>query len=198
MILHPGVYDKIAIEGGLVHFIPGIYVLASQKQNQDVLKITGGEASFDGSMFYVTGDNYDPVSGWPDTTDLDNPPPAPDGALLGRVTINAEMHFSPIDTDAYNYSSYYSGAPAIPETYDGMLFFQRRRNPEKTTIVGNSADGYLSGTIYAKWAPFEISGQGAYNAQFLVGSIDVTGQGDVTVLAAGGNKGKANQVFLVE
>ena len=79
-----------------------------------------------------------------------------------------------------------------------MLFFQRRRNAEKTTIVGNSAEGYLSGTIYAKWAPFEISGQGAYNAQLLVGSIDVTGQGDVTVLAAGGNKGKANQVFLVE
>ena len=114
VILHPGIYDKIAIEGGVVHFIPGIYVLASQKQNQDVLKITGGEARFDGPMFYVTGDNYDPVSGWPDTTDFDDSPPAPDRALLGRVTINAEMHFSPINTDTYNYSSYYQWGTRHP------------------------------------------------------------------------------------
>ena len=98
VILHLGVYDKISIEGGQVYFIPGIYVMASQFQNQDVLKITGGVANFEGSMFYVTGDNYDPLTGWPDTTDGENPPPAPDGAKLGRVTINAEMTFTPIDT----------------------------------------------------------------------------------------------------
>jgi hypothetical protein len=198
VILHPGIYDKISIEGGVVYFIPGIYVMASDKDNQDVLKVTGGVATCEGIMFYVTGHNYDPATGAPDIADGEQAPPVTDGARLGRVTLNAEMSFSPLDTGSYTYNAY-TGAPAsMTDIYDGMLFFQRRRSDQRVTIVGNSEYGELSGTLYAKWANFQIAGQGAYDAQFIVGSISVTGQGDVTVLAAGGDKGRANQVFLVE
>ena len=58
--------------------------------------------------------------------------------------------------------------------------------------------GLLEGTLYAKWGHTKISGQGTYDAQFIVGSMAIDGQGDVTILFVGGKKGKAPQVFLVE
>jgi hypothetical protein len=184
-----------------VYFVPGIYVLASQKKNQNVLSLTGGNVTFDNSMFYITGDNYDPNSGWPDIHDGEQEPPLADGAKLGRVSINAAMHFTPIDTDV-SPSMYgrYAFAPAVlpSDAFNGMLFYQRRGNAETTKITGNSAFGQLDGTIYAKWALFQISGQGAYDAQFVVGAIAVTGRGDVTILRAGAGRGRADQVFLVE
>ena len=46
-------------------------------------------------------------------------------------------------------------------------------------IQGDSSSGLLTGTIYAKWAHFKISGKGTYDAQFVIGSLNVPGQGDV-------------------
>ena len=56
----------------------------------------------------------------------------------------------------------------------------------------------MTGTIYAKWANFDLSGQGEYNAQFVVGSMAISGNAIVTINATGKNFGKANLVFLVE
>jgi hypothetical protein len=198
VILHPGIYDSIDITGGSVYLIPGIYVVASNKNNQAALKITGGTVTADGVMFYNTGNNYNPSTGSPDANDINKKPPHDDGATLGGFTFNAGMRFRPISTTTYAYSSLYAGAPAVSNKFDGMLFYQRRRNTQGIDIQGNSATGVLSGTLYAKWANFKISGQGTYDAQFVAGSMSVTGQGDVTVLSAGTGKGKANQIFLVE
>jgi hypothetical protein len=198
VILHPGIYDSIDITGGSVYMIPGIYVIASKKNNQPVLKITGGTVTAEGIMFYNTGNNYDPDTGSPDINDVNKKPPHDDGASLGGFSFNAGMRFRPIDTSRFAYSSLYSGAPAVSNKFDGMLFFQRRRSTQGIDIQGDSAEGVLSGTLYAKWANFKISGQGTYDAQFVAGSMSVTGQGNVTVLAAGGGRGRANQVFLVE
>lgn len=197
VILHPGIYRQLSINGGNVLFMPGIYVLSSTKSNEG-FKVTGGTTVGNGVMLYSTGSNYDPVSGTPDVNDRDQPPPHGDGALFGSVEINASIQLTPIDTKVYNYAAMYPGAPRVSDAFDGMLFYQRRRNTSTTTIVGNAADGGLTGTLYAKWARFDISGQGAYDAQFLCGSMDVTGQGNVKIHAGGKARGRANQVFLVE
>jgi hypothetical protein len=108
------------------------------------------------------------------------------------------MTFSPIDTTQVNYASLYPLAPAISTEFNGMLFYQRRRHQSSVQISGDAAQGQLAGTLYAKWSNFQISGQGTYDAQFVAGSISVTGQGNVTILGAGEGRGKANQIYLVE
>jgi hypothetical protein len=197
-ILHPGIYDDISITGGTVYFIPGIYVIRAQQNNQDVLKITGGNVKAEGVLFYNTGSTYSPTTGWPDANDQDNPMPALDSAKFGRVTFNASVTMSPIDTARFAYASLYSGAPAVSSKFDGMLFFQRRRNPNEITVTGNSGNSLLSGTLYAKWGGFNLSGQGAYDAQFIAGKVTTSGQGDITISSTGGKKGRAARVFLVE
>jgi Flp pilus assembly protein TadG len=198
VILHPGIYNKIDITGGTVYFIPGIYVITAQFNNQAALKITGGTIVAHGVMFYNTGDNFEAASGSPDINDGGQAPPISDGAKLGSVAINAGLTFSPLKTSSYAYGTLYDGAQAVSNQFDGMLFFQRRRNTETISISGNAADGTLEGTLYAKWARFQVTGQGTYDAQFVAGSLSVTGQGDITILSAGGGLGRANEVYLVE
>jgi hypothetical protein len=82
--------------------------------------------------------------------------------------------------------------------FTGLLIYQRRWNTQGLSVGGNSNNVNLSGTAYAKWANFSLSGQGKYNAQFLVGSISITGNATVTINASGKQLGKANLVFLVE
>ncbi|MBI3466964.1 MAG: hypothetical protein HY000_28450 [Planctomycetes bacterium] len=194
----PGIYQSISITGGTVTMVPGIYVISAGKTN--ALKITGGTITAQGIMFYNTGANYDPFTGTPDTGDPYDPlglqpPPGQANTTFGDVTLNAGMAFSPIDTTNPAFAPYY---PAGIQVFDGMLFYQRRWNPLSVDIQGNSSAGILSGTIYGKWARFKISGQGTYDAQFIVGSMDITGTGDVTLHYAGQGRGKAPAVYLVE
>jgi hypothetical protein len=198
VILHPGIYGQLNITGGAVYMIPGIYVISPKKNVSDALKITGGTVTAQRVMFYNTSTSYNPQTGSPDVNDGDDKTALPNTEYSGGFTINAGMEFSPIDVNQVNYASLYSGAPAVSADFTGMLFYQRRRHQAGIDIQGNSADGLLSGTLYAKWSNFKISGQGNYDAQFIAGSISVTGQGDVTIKGAGEGRGKANQVYLVE
>lgn len=196
--MQPGVYKSISITGGNVKLIPGIYVISAG--NTKALKINGGTVDARGIMFYNTGANYDPLSGEPDASDPFDPggvfpPPGQPETQYGDVTLNAGMVFHPIDTTNAEFTPYYP--PGI-EAFDGMLFYQRRRNPMAVEIQGNSAAGALAGTIYGKWALFKISGQGTYDAQFIVGSMTITGTGNVTFTYAGQGRGKAPAIFLVE
>ncbi|HEV2294145.1 MAG TPA: pilus assembly protein TadG-related protein [Tepidisphaeraceae bacterium] len=197
VILYPGIYQNIAIQGGNVRFMPGIYVLAATKTN-DGFKVTGGTVVGQGIMIYSTGSNYNSGTGMPDAGDGEQPPPNTDGAVFGGVDISAAIALTPIDTKAYQYASMYTGAKQISNAYNGMLFYQRRRSNAITKIVGNSATGGLTGTLYGKWGRFDISGQGSYAAQFIVGSMDITGSGTVRILGGGSALGRANRVFLVE
>jgi hypothetical protein len=196
-IFHPGIYSDIDIQGGNVIFLPGIYILRPT-DNSDNLKITGGTVTGRGILVYITGSDYDPVTGLPDRSDHDQPPPAPGGPKFASVSINAAAELTPIDTQQYNYPNAYAGATSVSDAFNGMLFYQRRRNTSSVTLTGNSASGGLTGTLYAKWAQFKITGQGSFDAQFLCGSIEASGQGRVTILAGGSARGKANRVFLVE
>jgi hypothetical protein len=197
-ILHPGIYDDISITGGTVYFIPGIYVVRPSQNNVEVLKITGGDVKAEGVLFYNSGSTYNATTGWPDANDQDNPMPALDNARFGRVAFNSSVKMSPIDTARFAYSSLYPGAPAVSNKFDGMLFFQRRRSSKEITVTGNSGNSLLSGTLYAKWGAFNLSGQGAYDAQFIAGTVTTSGQGDITITSTGGKKGRAARVFLVE
>ncbi len=146
-------------------------------------------------MFYNTGHNYQPDTGTPDVNDRNLKPPFGDGGITGGITLNAGMKMSPIDSE--NPAFDYTGQPGIG-VFDGMLFYQRRRNTETAEIQGDSSSGLLTGTIYTKWAHFKISGKGTYDAQFVIGSLNVPGQGDVELTWGGKKLGKAPAVFLVE
>jgi hypothetical protein len=146
-------------------------------------------------MFYNTGHNYQANTGLPDLNDRGLKPPFGDGAIVGGITLNAGMKFSPIDTENPDFD--YTGQPGIG-VFDGMLFYQRRRNVEWAEIQGDSSAGLLTGTIYAKWSLFKVSGKGTYDAQFVIGSLNVSGQGDVELTYRGKKLGKAPAMFLVE
>jgi hypothetical protein len=80
-----------------------------------------------------------------------------------------------------------------------MLFFQRRMSTKAVSIGGNGSEGSLLGTLYAKWAMFDVTGQGTYDAQFIAGEFSLSGQGIVTIRdVAGGLRGRADVIYLVE
>jgi len=180
--LQPGVYSSISISGGTTTFSPGIYILTGG--GTSTLKITGGNVTGSSVMFYNTGSDYNVNTGLPDSNDRSAQPPAPGSASFGGIDINTSVNLT-------GYSD--STSP-----FDGMLFYQRRLNTQAIKITGNAGAGTLAGTVYAKWANLSITGQGTYNAQFITGSMAVSGNGTVTVNYAGQNLGKGYAVFLVE
>ena len=196
MVLHPGIYRSISITGGNVDFKPGIYVIRPEENTQNAFTITGGNVDARGIMIYNTGSNYDEISGEPDSLDKNQEPPHLDGAEFGGITINAGIKLAGIDLDdpSLDYDPMYPPS----KIFDGMLLYQRRRNTMDINIQGDATEGALTGTLYAKWAETKIAGQGTYNAQFVVGSMNITGSGIVTIDYTGEKLGKAPQVFLVE
>lgn len=124
MVLKPGIYELIKINGGKVRFEPGIYVLrpSGNTGGGDILAITGGDVTADGIMFYNTGHNYNADSGSPDDSDYlsNEPAPAPDGANFRNVNINANIDLTPLDTSNPLYD--YGTAPPEMSAFNGMLY----------------------------------------------------------------------------
>jgi hypothetical protein len=149
--LNPGIYQQLKITAGTAVLNPGIYVISASNQNG--MQITGGNVTARGVMFYSTGSNYDPNTGAPDNTDSPDPlnlspPPKANqqaGVQYGDITINAGMQFSPIDIEDMTLN-YTTAQRTALKPFDGMLFYQRRKNPLGASIQGNSATGLLTGT----------------------------------------------------
>lgn len=207
VILYPGVYGSISINGGRTFFVPGIYVLSPKKNTTNTFSVGGnisGTATIVGRglMLYNTGNSYNPANGNPDVNDGETPPSAFDDGTnyVGGFTVNKDVYLSPINTAKYPYETYYIGAREVSKDFDGMLFYQRRRNTSGFSISGNASEGSMTGTVYAKWAKLQLGGSGGYGAQFIVGSLAAIGNSDITILGAGGqgHRGRALQVFLVE
>jgi hypothetical protein len=197
----PGIYSSIRITGGNVTFSSGIYVITGGG-----ITVNGGTVSGSGVMFYNTGplastDStavYNPVTGGADASDYTtynpvpgttNPTEPPTGSFqnkFGGISITASTG------DNINLT------PPTSGTFKGVLLYQRRANTQAASVTGSGGTLVVGGTIYAQWAPFTVSGGGSYNAQFIVGSIQVSGSGTLTINYAGQNTGRANQVFLVE
>jgi hypothetical protein len=177
--LNPGVYSSgITITGGTANLNPGIYVIYGGN-----LKINGGAVTGNGVMFYLTNDGFNATTGLPD---------ANDGSTQGSTSNGNTLNMS--GTATVSLTPYNTGN----SPFNGILFYQRRQDTASPNITGNGTSTSLTGTIYAKWAQFQIGGQGQYNAQFVVGSMILSGQAAVTINATGKNFGRANLVFLVE
>jgi hypothetical protein len=172
--LNPGIYSSIKINGGTVTLNPGIYVLTGGKTN--ALDITGGTVTGSSVMFYNTASNYDPVAG----TDTGN-----GSSKFGGINISSGgVNFSALNN--------------LSSPYNGLVIFQDRSNTHSISIQGGSSGAQITGTTYAANATLSISGSGNWNTQFIVGAVDVSGQGTLTINYAGQNLGKAPEIFLVE
>lgn len=221
----PGVYENIQInQGATVYFKPGVYVFSPTKPNQG-LTMNGGctvVAVADsgrpaGVMFYMTGSNYlDDASNpgkWDAADDaqnaLDGPLPPSDAVLKPPVNLAplpdppdpqfSKVNFATFNCNATSAHVSLLGLKDSSSPYNGVLFFQRRRNANTASIAGNAGvDVTLDGTIYAKWAQFSLAGGGIYNSVFVVGRMDVSGGATVVINNPGTNYGRANRVFLVE
>jgi hypothetical protein len=182
----PGVYQSISVTGGTATFQPGIYVVGvSANGGGSVLTFNGGTVTGSGVMFYITGSNYNASDGMPDVNDGTSSPPKNVPGNFGGLSMGGSG-----TTTLTPYSN--TGSP-----FNGILFYQRRWNNQGASITGGNNTS-LSGTLYAKWANFQLAGSGNFNAQFLVGSMSITGQSTVTIDATGKLLGRANVVFLVE
>jgi Flp pilus assembly protein TadG len=181
--LSPGVYPSINLSGNAsATFNPGIYVIAGGG-----MSISGnGNATGSGVMIYNTGSNYNVNTGLPDSADLSQAPPASGNASFGALSLsgNGSILFTPVAT---------ASSP-----FDGMGFYQRRLNTQPISISGNGSVGAFKGTIYAKWAPLTLSGNGTYASQFVVQSMTLSGNASITVDSTGQNLAKINLTYLVE
>src|SRR5262249_3931574 len=123
----------------------------------------------------------------PPTKGSDTLPSAPDPGF-------GSVKFAALDFNATNATVTLNGLKDSSSPFNNILFFQRRRNSNSASIQGNAGGGVsLNGTMYAKWANFKLAGGGKYNAQFVVGSMAVSGQADVTIQKSGKSFGLANQ-----
>jgi hypothetical protein len=179
VILNPGVYPSIRVNSGDITFNPGIYIIRGGE-----FRVTNPGSVGSGVMFYLTGEDYNVNTGLPDLNDLDSLPPLAGKTKLASATINAGLQLSGIDN------------PSSP--FHGMLFYQRRLNTEEFRIQGNGSVGTVAGTLYAKWADIKIAGNGTYHAQFVVGSMETTGNGNITIDDGGVPYAQTEKVFLVE
>ncbi len=108
------------------------------------------------------------------------------------ITLNSIIH------GADRHGKYRRSDPTEGIGFRRHAFLPAARRNTVTGIEGDASEGHLAGTLYAKWAHVKLAGQGTYDAQFVVGSMEVTGSGVVTIKYAGTNLGKAPQIFLVE
>ena len=205
----PGVYTDIQVNSaGSARFAPGVYILCPDQPNQG-LRFNGGcTVTGDGVMFYLTGSNYlDNAPGYWDAADdaqnaLDGPLPPTNGPM--QLPDPPDPKFSTVRSasltcNATDGNISLTGLKDPTSPFNGVLFFQRRRNQELATIEGNPGPNLnLTGMIYAKWAQLRISGGGTYHGPFVVGSLSLSGQGLSNVGSDGRNFGLARQVFLVE
>ena len=181
--LNPGVYPSINIQGSAsVTLNPGIYII----KGGGLTIGNAGTMSGTGVMIYNTGSDYNVNTGLPDSTDLNQSPPASGGATFGGMTLanSGTINVTPISS---------SSSP-----FSGVGFYQRRLNTQPFVQSGAASIAPFKGTIYAKWAQVQLTGSSTYSAQFVVGSVRLVGGTSITVDATGQNVAKVSQVFLVE
>ena len=194
--LFPGVYQSITVTGGSVNLSPGVYILSPANSPAYVLDVTGGTVTGAGVMFYNTGGDFIASTGYPDYGDAGLYTTGPSGTNAPPSTPGFQADFAGIRLDGgTNANITLSALSESGDSFSGMLIFQRRANMQAIELTGGNLS--LSGTIYAVWAPLQFSGGGTYQAQFIVGSMQLSGNNTLT-LSNSGSFGKANQVFLVE
>ena len=188
--LSPGIYEDISVLGGSITFLPGVYILSPKLPNQG-LKITGADyVRGVGVMFYITGDNYLSPQGPGYYDALDGPLELIEGtdmipmAAAGDTDViyaNAEFEITGGDVLFEPVRD-----PTGVHPYDGVLFFQRRRNPNVVKITaGGGEQVHMNGVFYGKWAPFIMAGQATYEGSFVAGTISLSGGANINITMGG-------------
>lgn len=207
-ILNPGIYEDISITGSAnVTFSPGMYILSPKTPNQG-LRINGSP-TVNGTnvMFYFTGSNYlDESPGYYDSLDgaVDGPLPPANGTVCGTLPTPPDsnfrsVNFATLDLNLNSGSVNFTGIQNTSSVYNNFLFFQRRRNTNTAQIQANAGSSvFFKGSIYAKWALFKVAGAGVYQSQFTVGTMTVTGGGEVLIEKYDRNFKMAGFIYLVE
>jgi hypothetical protein len=187
--LNPGVYQSIKLSSSKanVTFNPGIYIVGVGNSGSTTFDASanGAQATGTGVMFYNTGSDFNAATGQPDAND-GNSFGTDASAKFGAFKFTgATINFNPISD--------------VTSPFNGMVFYQRRWNSLPINMAGGAGIS-VSGTLYAKWGQASFSGNGSYSAssQFIVGSMNLQGNGVITVNYAGKKLGRANQVYLVE
>jgi hypothetical protein len=194
--LYPGVYQSITVTGGTVVLNPGVYVLRPSNNPPYALDLTGGTVTGNGVMFYNTGADFVPSTGYPDYNDTGLYDPSPSGTNAPPSGQGFQGNFAGIRLDASGGARIdISALSTVGCKFNGMIIYQRRANTQPVEITGGGLT--LGGTVYAKWAPLFIGGGGSSQAQFIAGSVQVSG-GSTLTLGYGSGFGKAEEVFLVE
>jgi len=173
----PGLYSEIFVTAGTVTFQPGIYVIRGGS-----LTLTGGTISGRGVLFYLTGTDYSALYGTPDNGDGENTPTG--STAMGGVTISTPVTLTGFDN------------PGNP--MHGLLIYTRRFNTNPIILSSNVQDGNLRGTIYSKWGPLTLAGQGTYNVQCIVRKASWIGSQNLTLTLTGSNLVKSTRVSLLE
>lgn len=137
-------------------------------------------------MFYNTGNDFNVVTGTPDINDPGSSVSNPTGSNFGDFSIsgNGIVNLTPISD--------------VSSPFKGVLLYQRRSNTKTASVTGNGNLIGVQGSLYARWALLQTSGNGTTKSQFVVGSMHVNGNGIVTVDPTNTNLGSANLVYLVE
>lgn len=178
----PGIYSEITVSGGTITLNPGIYVIKGGE-----LKITGGTVNATGVMFYITTNDYNPNTGFPDANDGETTVLA-SGSQRGGASVNSNATLRALSLPSSNPGS----------IFNGVLIYLRRANDMPVSVAGNASAGQVTGTIYAKWSQLTLTGQGVFNTQFVVGNVKWSGNGSMTIMASGYDLAKGNLVYLVE
>jgi hypothetical protein len=113
--LVPGIYGSIAVTGGRVNLGPGIYILSPPNGQSYALDVTGGTVTGTGVMFYNTGGDFVPSTGYPDYNDAGLYDPGPSGINAPSASGDFQGRFAGIRLDASNNNT----VQLSPMTSDG-------------------------------------------------------------------------------
>ena len=103
---------------------------------------------------------------------------------MGGVTISTPVNLTPFNN------------PTNP--LHGLLIYTRRFNTNPIILSSSQQSGQLSGTVYSKWGPLTLAGQGIYNLQLIVRKASWIGSQNLTVSTTGSNLVKSTRVYLLE
>lgn len=199
VILHPGIYKRIWISGKRVFFVPGIYVFTPNSAVYESFRVTGGVVIANGVLFYNTGANYSSITGSPDISDLETPPPSTPTTTFAATWLTQVFRPTPIDTKKYDYSTLYPGAQTVSSVFDGLVFHQRRHNTANMQITGSDTTTYFEGAIYGKWMKLTVSGKQLYRSKWIVDNLFVSGGSEITITPLTPSTTTVNTVaYLVE
>ncbi len=101
-----------------------------------------------------------------------------------------EVRIQPPDPDLYMY-------PYV-DTYEGVSIFQDRNNTNTARIIGTGLLG-IAGTVYFPSNQVRLGGTGSdFGSQLIASTVEIFGNGEITINYDGRNPSVGNNLYLVQ